>query len=296
MQQYDLQTLRSFITVVDAGSLVKAAEQLATSTASISRHLSALESSLGSQLLTRTTRRLALTDAGRQFYEDVQNVFQLLDEAEERVRCGREKISGVLRVAAPLSFGVQRIAPILPVFMRRYPDLKVQLLFEDRLTDLQTEGIDIAIRIGNLKDSSLIATRLGSIERVFCASPAYLAAHGEPQSPADFRHHNCLHYSLTTINEEWGIAFADSAEMIDIGGSLSANNAEALREAAIQGIGIVMLPMFVVQRGLQNGQLQRVLPQVALPSYHLSAVKLSRKFTPAKTRLFIDFLRDNLDI
>ena len=266
MQQYDLQTLRSFITVVDAGSLVKAAEQLSTSTASISRHLSALEASLGSQLLNRTTRRLALTDAGRQFYEDVQSIFQLIDEAEERVRSGRDKISGVLRVAAPLSFGVQQVAPILPMFMKRYPDLKVQLLFEDRLTDLQAEGIDIAIRIGNLKDSSLIATRLGAIERVFCASPEYLAARGEPQAAADLKHHNCLHYSLTSINEEWGMAFGELTEMVDISGSLSANNAEALREAAIQGIGIVMLPLFIVSEGLQNGQLQRVLPQFVLPS------------------------------
>jgi DNA-binding transcriptional LysR family regulator len=293
MQEYDLVALRSFIAVIESGSFVRAAEQLEASTAAISRRISALEQTLGSQLISRTTRRIALTEAGSRFYADVLNVFQLLGEAEERVRIGREKIAGLLRVAAPLSFGIQQVAPLLPAFMKRHPDLKVQLLLEDRITDLQAEGIDVAIRIGSLRDSSLVATRICPIARVFCAAPDYLAKKGEPKTPGDLKNHCCLHYSLLSVREEWGIVFDESTEMIEIAGSLSANNAEVLKESAIQGMGITMLPLFVVKDAFTDGRLRQVLPSFSPASSSLYAVRLSRQFTPARVRLFVEFLRDS---
>lgn len=291
MEQYDLISLRSFVAVVDSGSFVRAAEQMNASTAAISRRIAALELVLGSQLFNRTTRRINITEAGQRFYEDVLNIIQLLGEAEERVRMGRETATGLLRVAAPLSFGIERIAPLLPTFMGRHPDLKVQLLLEDRYTDLHGEGIDVAVRIGgSLRDSSLIATRIGAISRVFCAAPSYLAKHGEPTTPEEVKQHNCLHYSLLSLRDEWGFLFRDASETVDIKSSLSANNAEVLKQCAIEGMGIVLLPEFVVEHALSDGRLKRVLPSYTPTPSSLYAVKPSRRFVPARVRLFSDFL------
>lgn len=293
MEQYDLLDLRSFVAVIECGSFVRAAEQLEASTAAISRRIAGLERVLGTKLINRTTRRLDITEAGRRFYEDVLNILQLLGEAGERVRVGHEAVAGLLRVATPLSFGIQRVAPVLPAFMRRHPELKVQLLLEDRYTDLQAEGIDVAIRIGSLHDSSLVATRISSIERLFCASPDYLAGKGEPQTPNDLKRHCCLHYSLRSVREEWNAGFSETTELIDIKGALSANNAEVLKEFAIQGMGITLLPRFVVEDALADGRLRQVLPGHSPAPFGLYAVRLSRQFTPARVRLFVEFLRES---
>jgi DNA-binding transcriptional LysR family regulator len=293
MEQYDLIDLRSFVAVIECGSFVRAAEQLEVSTAAISRRVAGLEQALGSKMINRTTRRLDITEAGRRFYEDVLNVLELLGAAGERVRVGHEAVAGLLRVATPLSFGIQRVAPVIPAFMRRHPALKVQLLLEDRYTDLQAEGIDVALRIGSLRDSSLVATRLSTIERLFCAAPAYLTEHGEPQTPEDLKHHDCLHYSLLSVREEWGAILGETSDNIDIRGALSANNAEVLKEFAIQGMGITLLPRFVVEDALADGRLRQVLPGHSPAPFGLYAVRLSRQFTPARVRLFVEFLRES---
>ncbi len=294
MEQYDLITLRSFVAVIESGSFVRAAEQLDASTAAISRRIAALEQALGSQLINRTTRRIDITEAGRRFYDDVINIIQLLGEAEERVRVGREAATGLMRVAAPLSFGIERIAAVLPEFMRRHPDLKVQLLLEDRYTDLHSEAIDIAVRIGGtLRDSSLIATRIGSISRIFCAAPDYLDRNGEPTTPEDLKKHCCLHYSLLSVRDEFGFLFKDAGETVDIKSSLSANNAEALKQCAIKGMGITLLPRFVVEDALSDGKLRQVMATYTPTPSGLYAVRPSRRFVPARVRLFIDFLRES---
>lgn len=294
MEQYDLITLRAFVAVVESGSFVRAAEQLDASTAAISRRIAALEQALGSQLINRTTRRIDITEAGRRFYEDVVNVMQLLGEAEERVRIGREAATGLMRVAAPLSFGIERVAPVLPEFMRRHPALKVQLLLEDRYTDLHAEAIDVAIRIGSsLQDSSLVALRIGSIARVLCAAPGYLGEHGEPHTPEELKQHYCLHYSLLSMRDEWGFLFADPAEAAEINSSVSVNNAEALKECAIAGMGITLLPHFVVEDALNDGRLRQVMTAYSPPTSSLFAVRPSRRYVPARVRLFIDFLRES---
>jgi len=294
MEQYDLITLRSFVAVIESGSFVRAAEQMDASTAAISRRIAALEQALGSQLINRTTRRLDITEAGRRFYEDVLNIIELLGEAEERVRAGREAATGLMRVAAPLSFGIERIAPVLPAFMRRHPDLKVQLLLEDRYTDLHGEAIDVAVRIGgSLRDSSLIATRIGPISRIFCAAPDYLAGNGEPTTPEEVKQHCCLHYSLLSLRDEWGFLFKDPGETVDIKSSLSANNAEVLKRCAIEGMGITLLPRFVVEDALSDGRLRQVMASYTPTPSALYAVRPSRRFVPARVRLFIDFLRES---
>ncbi|HJV76085.1 MAG TPA: LysR family transcriptional regulator [Noviherbaspirillum sp.] len=294
MEQYDLITLRSFVAVVESGSFVRAAEQLDASTAAISRRIAALEHALGSQLINRTTRRIDITEAGRRFYEDVVNVMQLLGEAEERVRIGREAATGLMRVATSVSFGIEQIAPMLPEFMQRHPELKVQLLLEDRYTDLHAEAIDLAIRIGSaLPDSSLVATRIGSIALVFCAAPGYLDKNGEPNTPEQLKQHHCLHYSLLSMRDEWGFLFEDAAEAAEIKSSFSANNAEAMKACAIGGMGIVLLPRFVVEDALGDGRLRQIMTAHSPPPSGLFAVRPSRRYVPARVRLFIDFLRES---
>jgi len=294
MQQYDLAALNTFVTVVDAGSFHRAADQLQASAAAVSRRLSGLENALGVKLLNRTTRQIDLTEAGRQFYADVVNILASLEEAEEKLQTGCETIKGQLRIAAPLSFGVARIAPILPLFMQRHPQLKVHLQLEDRFTDLIAEGVDVAIRIGTLKDSTLIATRLASIPRVFCASPEYLARHGEPERPEDLARHACLHYSLLSTREDWDFSASSSPNEIEISGPLSTNNGEVLREAAVQGLGIAMMPTFLVTEALADGRLRSILDRYCPKPFGLYAVRPSRHFTPVKVKALIDFLRERL--
>ena len=291
MQQYDFLALQSFVAVVESGSFSKAAEQLGASTAAISRRVSGLEQQLGLQLLRRTTRRIDLTEAGQQFYGDVVNVFLLLGEAEERVRAGTERVSGLMRVAAPMSFGIQKLAPVLPPFMQRHPDLKVQLLLEDRYTDLVAEGIDVAVRIGTLADSTLVARRLGSVDRIFCAAPAYLDARGVPDKPADLADHDCLQYAQRGPREDWS-AILGAPDTLEIRGNLTANNGEVLKECAIQGMGVALLPSFVVEDALADGRLRQLLPDYSPAPFGLYAVRQSSRLIPARVRLFIEYLSE----
>ncbi|UCB54616.1 MAG: LysR family transcriptional regulator [Thiotrichales bacterium] len=291
MQEYDLVELRAFVTVVETGGFNRAADQLKASAAAVSRRVSSLESALGTKLLNRTTRQIDLTEAGRQFYADVIHILESLEEAEEKIQTGRETIKGNLRIAAPLSFGVGRIAPVLPAFMNQHPELKVHLQLEDHFTDLVAEGIDVAVRIGALKDSSLVATRLASIPRTFCASPDYLAQHGEPRRPEELAGHNCLLYSLLSPRENWNISRDDETHEFEITGTLSTNNGEVLKEATIQGLGITMMPMFIIEDALKDGRLKTILPDYCPEPFGLYAVRPSRHFTPARVRALIEFLR-----
>lgn len=294
MQQYDFLALQSFVAVVEAGGFGKAAEQLGASTAAISRRVSGLEQALGLQLLRRTTRRIDLTEAGQRFYADVVNVFLLLGEAEERVRVGQERATGLMRVAAPMSFGIARVAPLLPAFMRRHPELKVQLLLEDRYTDLVAEGIDVALRIGTLADSSLVARKITTITRLLCAAPAYLEARGEPRTLEELARHCCLQYAQRGPREDWAAALGVAPEALEIQGSLTANNAEALRECAIQGMGIALLPAFVVEDVIADGRLRRILADVDTVPLGLFAVRPAGRLIPARVRLFIDHVVEAL--
>lgn len=294
MQKYDFLALQSFVAVVEAGGFGRAAEQLGASTAAVSRRVSGLEQALGLQLLRRTTRRIELTEAGQQFYADVVNVFLLLGEAEERVRVGKERATGLMRVAAPMSFGIARLAPLLPTFMQRHPELKVQLLLEDRYTDLVAEGIDVALRIGTLADSSLVARKITTIPRLLCAAPAYLEARGEPRTLEDLAHHCCLQYAQRGPREDWAAALGVAPETLEIRGSLTANNAEVLRECAIQGMGIALLPAFVVEDALADGRLRRILADFDTAPLGLFAVRPAGRLIPARVRLFIDHVVEAL--
>ena len=290
MKQYDLTDLQAFVAVVETGSFNKAAVREATSPASISRRISSLEAALGARLLNRTTRQMSLTDSGTQYFDDVQNVLGALRESEDRLRDSESSIRGSIKLAAPLSFGLRYISPLIPSFLKQYPDMHIDLILEDQQTKLYEQGIDLALRIGKLNDSSLVATRLCNIEFGFFASPGYLLKHGEPLKPDELTGHKCLHYSLTSNSREWG--FGENSVMTR--GPFSANNGEALCEVAIQDLGIVALPRFLVEEALVAKQLKPILKQHCPEPVGLYALRLSRRFTPLKVKRFIEYLQNSL--
>lgn len=298
MKQYSLNDLHTFIAVVENHSFYQAAERLQTSAASVSRRVSHLEAALGVRLLNRTTRQLHLTEAGQQFYGDIQALLGGLQEAEERIGSGTNALTGCLKIATPMSFGIQVIAPLLTNFMQMHPQINLDLQLEDQQTDLLADGIDLAIRIGQLQDSTLIATRLGEIEFGYYAAPKYLDQYGEPNTLEELAQHQCLHYRHISRTQEWGM----QERSVNLQGRLSANNGEVLCEAAIQGLGIVSLPRFIVEKALAQQQLRPILCDDlcndlydnAPATLGLYALRLSRQFTPEKVRVFIDYLRENL--
>ena len=291
MQQYDLVALRSFISVVDTGSFNQAAELLNASTAAVSRRVSSLETALAVRLLNRTTRRVELTEAGMQFYQDVVNILQSLDEAQERIQSRRQNLKGNLRVSAPLSFGITSLSPILNGFMKLHPELKIHLQLEDQRTDFVAEGIDVGIRVGRLEDSSLVAIPITKVSSNVYAAPTYITQYGLPNTPEELIHHNCLRYSL--INHKLGWIFQENGleRNVDVSGTLTCNNGNALKQAAISGIGIIQSPTFIIGDAVEKGLLVEILRQYNAEPFGLYAIKLSRKFTSAKVNAFIDYLK-----
>ena len=290
----DIINLETFAAVVDAGGFSRAAERMETTPGAVSRRIAALEQRLGLRLFNRTTRALNLTEAGEHYYRDVSAILQALGDAEDRVSHLSESPSGDLRVAAPMSFAVRALAPLLPGFRARYPELRLSLDLDDRMIDIVAAGVDLALRIGPLGDSSLVARRIAEFERVFCAAPAYLDRRGRPETPADLRRHDCLHYSNVGVREEWSLSGPDGMEIIEVQGPLCANNGDLLRRAAIGGMGICSLPEFIVTEDLAAGRLERVLADHHTPRLVLAAVWPSRRFVPAKVRAFVDYLVDAL--
>ncbi|HDS1115157.1 LysR family transcriptional regulator [Pluralibacter gergoviae] len=292
MKEYDLVSLRSFVAVVENGSFYNAAVQMDASSAAVSRRISSLEAALGVKLLNRTTRQLDLTPAGQQYYQDVLAILTALEQAEDRLSVDKTQFSGVIRLGAPLSFGINKLAPLLPAFMKQYPQVTVSLQLEDRISDLLNDGIDLSLRIGNLQDSTLVSTQIAMMPRLYCASPDYLARYGVPAGPDDLQHHRCLRYSLLSTRDEW--EFAEKSLTPDTCVPLAANNGDVLREAAIQGLGIAMLPWYIVEEALRAGALVPVLAQHAPPPIPLSIVRPSRQFTPVRVTALMAWLREAL--
>jgi DNA-binding transcriptional LysR family regulator len=291
MQQYSLLDLKTFIAVVETGSFSQAAKQLDISTATVSRRISSLENALAVHLINRTTRQLSLTEVGEHYYSDVQNIVDALNDSEAKLRDKKLTIKGSLRIAVPMSFGALRIAPILPKFLKCHPEIDIHLQLESQPTNLYPDNIDIAIRIGDLKDSSLIGVYLGKIERIICASPDYLERYGEPARSSDLKKHNCLKYSLGLSSDKWGLKSATQLQ-----GQLSSNNGDALREVAISGLGIITIPTFIVEDALKDGKLKRILRNEKQATVPIHIIRLSRQFTPTKVGAIIDFLKEELGV
>jgi DNA-binding transcriptional LysR family regulator len=284
--------LESFVTVVDAGSFSRAAERLAVGKSIVSRRVTELERHLGTQLLQRTTRTLSLTSHGQLFYEHAVRILGDLDEAEHLVIDAAGALRGRLRIAAPLSFGLHHLCDALTAFMTDHPGVELELDLNDREVDLVDEGFDMAIRIGDLPDSTLIARRLGTAQFVTCASPAYLAAHGTPQHPDDLAHHIGLHYANATLSQVWQFSALDRDPPTAVPGiRMRANNGDVLTTAAAAGLGIVNLPTFIVADAIRDGRLVPVLTAFRRPPIGIHALFPPGRLMPRRLQVFADYLQ-----
>lgn len=278
------------MTVVEAQGFSAAAKRLESTPAAVSRRIKALEQRLGVRLLQRTTRKLKLTEAGELYFREVSRLLGDLKTVEQQLDEVTGQATGELRIVAPMSFGQRRLAPVVARFALAHPKLRVTSRLEDRETDIVSEGLDQAVRIAYLSDSSLVARPIASVPRYFCASPEYLARRGTPQSPTDLLQHDCLHYNIISEREEWTFGGAEGDETIVIKGVFCSNNGEVLAEAAMQGLGITLLPDFIINEALADGRLLRVLEGRERSPLTLSVLYPSRQHVPAKTRLFIDHM------
>jgi DNA-binding transcriptional LysR family regulator len=294
MQQNELAALRTFVSVVDAGGFSRAAETLDSTTAAVSRRVAALEKRLGARLLNRTTRTMSLTEAGERYYRDLVEILRALDEAEARAGGDNADLVGTLRITVPLSYGESRLSPLLGEFMARHPGLRVVMTLDDGYRDIVAEGFDMALRIGELKESSLVARRLADVQRWFCAAPEYLRSRGTPGRAADLVAHDCLHYNNIQLRDEWTLYGPVGAETVAVSGPLSANNGNVLLDAVLRGQGIALLPDFIAEQALAQGRLVRVLTGYHPRPLALYAVWASRRFTPTKVRLLVEYLRGRL--
>ena len=294
--------IQTFNAVVDAGSFVKAADALAMSKAAVSRYIVDMEARLGVRLLHRTTRRLSLTDEGQIFYVRSKELLAELAEAEDEITSRSGAASGLLRVNAPFTFGVLHLAPLWGAFRAQHPKVKLDVTLADRLVDLVDEGYDVAIRIANLENSSLVSKRLATTRMVLCASPGYLLRHGEPKSPADLARHNCI--GIRQGDEAYGLwrftsprgksgkgkASAPTSESIKIRGNLTTNDGGIAVNWALDGHGVLLRAEWDVQRYLQSGRLVQLLQGYSSPDADIYAVYAQRHRTSVRVRALIDFV------
>ncbi len=284
----------TFAKVVELGSFSRAAERLGLSTSAVSRQVSELEAHLGVRLLNRTTRRLSLTEAGQSFYEHSVQLLSDLEDAEASVRVAAVEPKGTLRITCGVSFGTRYLAPALAEFSALHPGLLLDLDLSDRVVDLVEDGFDLAIRIGNIGSQGMVSKRLGWTQIVCCAAPAYLQRRSQPiLAPADLAQHECLSYTNVGMPNTWqfeGKDGRDSRVSVRIPPRHRANNGQVLASLAVQGMGVVYEPDFIVAHEIRAGQLLPLLPDHRPPRSPIAAVYPSRRHLSAKVRSFVDFL------
>ena len=287
-----LTSMSIFVRVVTLGGFAAAARESDISATMVAKHIQALEAHLGSRLLNRTTRHQRLTEVGEVYYQRCRKLLSEVDAADSTVSQLRAAPRGTLRVAAPVTFGTRRLIPALADYLRQYPDVNVDLSLNDRVIDLVDEGFEVAIRVGHLKDSQLIARPLHPYASTLCASPEYLRRRGRPKTPQDLREHDCLGFSFSGMRGRWRLIQGDEDENVMFTPRLRANNGEGLRQAALAGVGIVMQPEVLLDDDVKEKRLVRVLPGWRVPARPLHVVYVrDRQMTP-KLQCFIDFVVD----
>lgn len=282
--------MRTFLAVVTEGSFSRAAERLNMSPQLVSKYVAQLEARLGARLLNRSTRRLSITEVGQAYFERCGDVLADIDEMESAVGDATTAARGTLRINAPMSFGTLHLSRAIADYQCEQPEVAVDLTLDDRVVDIVSEGYDMAIRIGRLHESSLIARKLAPIRLVVCASPDYIAEHGVPSTPEELKDYECLRYTLSSYSDRW--RFQDNAETLDVRvtGKFSASNGDAIRLAAIAGRGLALQPTFIVGEDISAGRLQLVLGDYEVEPMGLYAVYAHRKYLSGKVRTFVDFL------
>ncbi|HMC12800.1 MAG TPA: LysR family transcriptional regulator [Gallionellaceae bacterium] len=290
-----LTSMKVFATVVGDGSFTRAADRLDMSRAMVSKYVINLEDHLGTRLLNRTTRRLSLTESGSAYYEQCLQIISDVQEAEKAAGQLTSTPRGTLKITMPVAFGLHRLSKVIADYVALHLEVKLDISLNDRYVDLVEEGFDLAIRIGTLPESRLIARKLGVARSVVCASPKYLKKHGSPKQPEDLINHSCLGYTYTNSGNEWHLKNKDKNETIHIAGAIKANNGDMLRLAALNGAGLILQPLFIVEEDLQAGRLVQVLSNYTSNEFGIYAVYPSRKHLSAKVRTFVDFLVGRLD-
>jgi len=285
-----LNSIRAFTKVVQHSSFAAAARDLRLSRSAVSKHVIELEQELGVQLLSRTTRSVTATENGQAYYERCLAILSDLEEADLSATRLQAEVRGLLRINAPMSFGTLHLARAVADFMEKYPDLRIQLLLSDQQVDPVQEGFDVTLRIADLPSSSMIARRIAPARRAICASPSYLARHGTPKHPDDLRGHACLTYGHLATGNQWKLTGPDGDHWIAIPWTLCTNNAEVLRDAAVQGRGIALLPTFIAGADFQQGRLATILPGYQAPEISIYAIYPETRHLSLKVRVFIDFL------
>ena len=286
-----LSEMEAFVAVIDQGGFTDAAGKLGLSKSAVSKHVSSLEGRLGARLLNRTTRRVSPTEIGLAYYDKALQVIADASEAEEMVTAMQASPRGALRVSVPVSFGVRHVSGAVGQFLQAYPDVSINMVMDDRFVELVSEGYDMAIRIGNLDDSSMRARKLAEARVAIVAAPDYLRRHGVPETLDDLSKHNLLHYSNMSSGNVWRMRSASGEErQFRVGGRLTANNGDSLLQAAEAGLGMAMVPTFILCNGLKTGRLVEVLPDRPSEPLGVYAVYPEGRYTQPKLRAFIDFL------
>lgn len=295
MKLPDFEAWAIFAKVAEIGSFSRAAETLNLSKGTVSKAVGRLEERIGARLFNRTSRRLSLTEAGRLAREDAARILAEGEAAEARATAATLVPQGLVRLAAPMSFGLAHVAPKLPGFLERFPAVSVDLHLSDAQIDLIGDGFDIALRIASLHDSSFRARRICTIERSLVAAPSYLARHGRPEDPADLARHVCLGYAYLPTPDRWKfVSPAGEEATITPRGPLRANNAEALTPALLAGLGLAVQPNFMIWEDLQSGRLERVMPDWSPPTISLHIVTPPGGPRPARISALIDYLAEAL--
>lgn len=286
----DLNLMATFARVVEAGSFAEAARRLATSRSAVSKSVARLEQLLGARLLNRTTRHLSLTEIGASVAEHCSRMLEEAEQARKLVDSLSAEPRGVLRVSASVAFGTLHVAPALAEFLPAHPDLVIDLTITDRWVDLAEEGYDVAIRVTGEPPPHWVARRLAPVRRQLCATPDYFSRRGVPRSPADLSQHNCLDYTRSGEQGRWRFRGPAGEISVPVNGPLHVDDDEALSQAVLGGLGIGLLPTFIVGRDIQSGRLQTVLSEYIPVDRHVYAMYLPTRHLPSKVRVFIDFL------
>jgi DNA-binding transcriptional LysR family regulator len=286
-----LTEMEAFVQVVDRGGFTEAARQMGLSKSAVSKHVAALEARLAVRLLTRTTRRVSATELGLAYYDRARLVLRGAAEADSMVTSMQATPQGVLRISVPVSFGITQVTPAVAAFLRAYPEVSVQMVLEDRFVEVVAEGFDLAIRIGVLEDSSLRARKLAEVRLVLASAQSYVAERGAPATVDDLGGHQLLHYSHLASGNSWRLRTTSGEErQVRVGGRLTANNGSALMKAAEAGLGIALLPSFMVCDALRSGRLVEILPGREPDLLGVYALYPQGPFPQPKLRAFIDFL------
>ncbi len=278
-----------FVAVVENDGFSAASRVLGISKSAVSKRINQLENHLGVRLLHRTTRKLSLTEAGERYFEHAAQALTAAGQAEDAVTELQGEPQGKLKISSPMSFGRLHVAPLIPIFMKRYPKILIDLVMDDRNIDLVAEGFDLAIRSGDMPASTLIARKLAPLRQVLCASPDYIDRYGMPVTPSELSERNCILFSYSGDANEWTLNKDGKSEAVLVSGSYRVNNSEAILVALREGIGIGRLPTFVAGPDVKEGNLVRILESYHIPDHTFYAVFPERQYLPAKVRVFLDF-------